>query len=200
MLTYPEIDPVIFSIGPLAIRWYGLMYVIGFVGGWILARRRSKESWSIVKPEQVDDLIGYLADELPEADVFTAFRYGSTFTGHRWPDQVASINGNTHGYPTTYLMDVAAAVSGSDPPRFDYLEGALDGREFFVGDAFSIADIAVGTQMAQLDLVAGTPDADRWPGLVRHTETMKARPGFVENLAACQKMLSRMLPEKVDLS
>jgi phosphatidylglycerol:prolipoprotein diacylglycerol transferase len=59
MLNYPEIDPIIFSIGPLAIRWYGLMYVLGFVGGWILARRRSRESWSIIKPKQVDDLIFY---------------------------------------------------------------------------------------------------------------------------------------------
>jgi phosphatidylglycerol:prolipoprotein diacylglycerol transferase len=59
MLSYPEIDPVIFTIGPLAIRWYGLMYVIGFVAGWVLARRRSRTSWSIVKPEQVDDLIFY---------------------------------------------------------------------------------------------------------------------------------------------
>ena len=57
MLTYPEIDPVIFSIGPLAVRWYGLMYVLGFVGAWLLARKRSQQSWSIVKPEQVDDLI-----------------------------------------------------------------------------------------------------------------------------------------------
>jgi phosphatidylglycerol:prolipoprotein diacylglycerol transferase len=59
MLTYPEIDPIIFTIGPLAIRWYGLMYVVGFVGGWILARSRSRNSWSVVKPEQVDDLIFY---------------------------------------------------------------------------------------------------------------------------------------------
>ena len=59
MLTYPEIDPVIFSIGPLAVRWYGLMYVLGFVGAWLLARKRSQQSWSIVKPEQVDDLIFY---------------------------------------------------------------------------------------------------------------------------------------------
>ena len=45
MLTYPEIDPIIFSIGPLAIRWYGLMYVIGFVAAWFLASKRTKESW-----------------------------------------------------------------------------------------------------------------------------------------------------------
>ncbi len=59
MLTYPEIDPIIFSIGPLAIRWYGLMYVLGFVGGWVVARKRSQKSWSIIKLEQVDDLIFY---------------------------------------------------------------------------------------------------------------------------------------------
>jgi len=59
MLTYPEIDPIIFSIGPLAVRWYGLMYVLGFVWAWLLARKRSQQSWSIVKPEQVDDLIFY---------------------------------------------------------------------------------------------------------------------------------------------
>jgi glutathione S-transferase len=86
------------------------------------------------------------------------------------------------------------------PPHFDYLEKTLDGREFFVGDRFSIADIAVGAQMAQLDLVAGTPDAGRWPSLVKHTEAMKVRPGFAENLAVCSKMLRQVLPEKVDLS
>ncbi len=57
MLTYPDIDPIIFSIGPLAIRWYGLMYVIGFVAAWFLAARRAKEPWSLIKPNQVDDLI-----------------------------------------------------------------------------------------------------------------------------------------------
>ena len=59
MLTYPEIDPVIFSIGFVKIRWYGLMYVLGFIAAWYLARRRAKEPWSIIKPAQVDDLIFY---------------------------------------------------------------------------------------------------------------------------------------------
>ena len=57
MLNYPEFDPIIFAIGPLAVRWYGLMYVLGFVAAWFLASRRAKESWSPIKPEQVDDLI-----------------------------------------------------------------------------------------------------------------------------------------------
>ena len=59
MLTYPEIDPIIFSIGFLKIRWYGLMYVIGFLFAWWLARRRSKLADAPITAEQVDDLIFY---------------------------------------------------------------------------------------------------------------------------------------------
>ncbi len=59
MLIYPEIDPVIFSIGPVAVRWYGMMYVIGFVLAWWLARIRSRRSGSPITPQQVDDLVFY---------------------------------------------------------------------------------------------------------------------------------------------
>jgi phosphatidylglycerol:prolipoprotein diacylglycerol transferase len=59
MLTYPEIDPVIFSIGFLKIRWYGLMYVIGFVCAWFLGRRLAAKPWAAIRPEQVDDLVFY---------------------------------------------------------------------------------------------------------------------------------------------
>ena len=59
MLNYPEIDPVIFSIGFLKIRWYGLMYLIGFVIAIMLAKIRIKKSWSPIKSSEVDDLIFY---------------------------------------------------------------------------------------------------------------------------------------------
>lgn len=59
MLTYPDIDPIIFALGPIKVRWYGLMYVIGFLLAWWLARRLAAKSWSIIKPEQVDDLLFY---------------------------------------------------------------------------------------------------------------------------------------------
>ncbi|MCG5482277.1 MAG: prolipoprotein diacylglyceryl transferase [Sinorhizobium meliloti] len=39
ILPFPEIDPVIFTIGPLAVRWYGLAYVAGILLGWLYARR-----------------------------------------------------------------------------------------------------------------------------------------------------------------
>jgi len=59
MLTYPDIDPIIFEFGFLKVRWYGLMYVIGFVFAWWLARRRAMKPWAPIKPDQVDDLIFY---------------------------------------------------------------------------------------------------------------------------------------------
>ena len=40
MLTHPQIDPVAIQIGPLAIRWYGLMYLVGFAAAYGLGRLR----------------------------------------------------------------------------------------------------------------------------------------------------------------
>lgn len=61
MIPYPAIDPIIFSVGPLAVRWYGLMYVIGFAAGWWLARRRAARADSTWQPAEVDDLIFFAA-------------------------------------------------------------------------------------------------------------------------------------------
>lgn len=61
MLTYPNIDPVALSLGPLKVHWYGLMYLIGFVSAWWLARRRAKRPDSGWTKDQVDDLIFYCA-------------------------------------------------------------------------------------------------------------------------------------------
>ncbi|TVO76617.1 prolipoprotein diacylglyceryl transferase [Sedimenticola selenatireducens] len=60
MLTYPSIDPVLFSIGPLAVHWYGAMYLVGFVGGWWLGRVRAAKPDSGWTPQQVDDLLFYI--------------------------------------------------------------------------------------------------------------------------------------------
>ncbi len=61
MLVHPGFDPVAFSIGPLKVRWYGLMYLFGFVAGWALGRYRAGRPGSGWQPEQVDDLIFYAA-------------------------------------------------------------------------------------------------------------------------------------------
>ncbi len=59
MFVYPEIDPILFQIGFIKIRWYGLMYVIGFLMAWWLARRRCQRADSPVNQTQVDDLLFY---------------------------------------------------------------------------------------------------------------------------------------------
>lgn len=61
MLVHPDIDPVAFSIGPVVVRWYGLMYLIGFVSAWLLGRYRASRPGSGWTPQQVDDLIFHAA-------------------------------------------------------------------------------------------------------------------------------------------
>lgn len=41
-MTYPNIDPVFLSLGPLQLRWYGLMYVIGFAAAALLVARQAR--------------------------------------------------------------------------------------------------------------------------------------------------------------
>ena len=42
-MVFPDINPIALQIGPVAIRWYGLMYLVGFIGAWWLGvGRRSR--------------------------------------------------------------------------------------------------------------------------------------------------------------
>jgi len=61
MFIYPEIDPVLFQIGPFKIHWYGVMYLIGFALAWWLGIQRARRPNSVITPEQVGDLIFYCA-------------------------------------------------------------------------------------------------------------------------------------------
>ena len=61
MLTYPNINPVAFSLGPLHVHWYGLMYLLGFFVAWLLARWRVKHYHLDWSAEQISDLIFYAA-------------------------------------------------------------------------------------------------------------------------------------------
>lgn len=59
MLVHPQFDPVAFSLGPLSVRWYGLMYLVAFVQFIWLGRRRIRSRPSILTVEQLDDLLFY---------------------------------------------------------------------------------------------------------------------------------------------
>ena len=62
-MPFPDFDPVLVHIGPIAIRWYALAYIAGILLGWRYAVRlvRSARLWAWrgppATPEQIDDLI-----------------------------------------------------------------------------------------------------------------------------------------------
>lgn len=135
-LPFPMIDPVLISIGPLAIRWYALAYVGGIVGGWWLARRVAAASayWggvSPMRPEDIDDVIvwvalgvvlggrlGYVLFYSPgyfathPAEILVLWRGGMSFHG----GFLGTILGlllfaRARGIPMLSMLDVAAIVT-----------------------------------------------------------------------------------------
>ena len=56
MLTYPTIDPVLFALGPLQVRWYGLMYVLGFLSAYGLVALQARQLRLTRLPAELDNL------------------------------------------------------------------------------------------------------------------------------------------------
>ncbi|MBQ0212556.1 prolipoprotein diacylglyceryl transferase [Proteus vulgaris] len=56
-LKFPEIDPVMFSIGPVSLHWYGMMYLVGFVFALWLANRRAAKPNSGWNKNEVETLL-----------------------------------------------------------------------------------------------------------------------------------------------
>ncbi|TVP57725.1 MAG: prolipoprotein diacylglyceryl transferase [Halomonadaceae bacterium] len=61
MLQHPDFDPVAIGIGPMEIHWYGLTYVVAFLGGWWLGRLRARRPGSPLSEQQLGDLLFYVA-------------------------------------------------------------------------------------------------------------------------------------------
>lgn len=65
-IPFPVIDPVALQLGPLSVKWYGLAYVVGLLGGWWYARRlvAADSLWGGLKrprPEELDDMLLFVA-------------------------------------------------------------------------------------------------------------------------------------------
>ncbi|WOH39181.1 prolipoprotein diacylglyceryl transferase [Thalassotalea fonticola] len=58
-IQFPIIDPIIFSIGPIALRWYGFMYLIGFILAMVIANKAADKSNGLWTRDQVSDLLFY---------------------------------------------------------------------------------------------------------------------------------------------
>jgi phosphatidylglycerol:prolipoprotein diacylglycerol transferase len=152
MLTYPHINPIaisigpFFGIGPLRVHWYGIMYLIGFVAAWWLARYRARQPGSTWTALDIDDLIFYCAmgvilggrlgwclfyghDVIAESwlNVFHIWDGGMSFHGGMTGVLVAGIIfARVKGKKIADVLDFVAplpgiglmAGSGESPPRY----------------------------------------------------------------------------------
>ena len=90
---------------------------------------------------------------------------------------------------TTDPAVVQKAVEEELPPLFDYLESQLGDNGTIVGNAFSIGDIGIATQMVNLNHCGFGVDARRWPQLAAYVTRIHARPSFQALIAEERAML-----------
>ncbi len=60
MLRYPNLDPTIVALGPLHIRWYGVMYILGFMASYLLVRYQIRKKDLDITTGMLNDLFLYL--------------------------------------------------------------------------------------------------------------------------------------------
>ena len=130
MIIHPQFDPVLISIVPLAIRWYALSYIVGFILFTILGRRRIAQGNSVFTKEMLDDFLtwgilgvilggrigyvlfykfsDYLANPL---DIFKVWEGGMSFHGGFLGVVVAMwLFGRKHNISILKLMDTVAPL------------------------------------------------------------------------------------------
>lgn len=60
MIPYPKIDPNLIEFGPLKVRWYGLMYVLGFLASYLLIPHQDRARRQGLRGKTLQDLFYYL--------------------------------------------------------------------------------------------------------------------------------------------
>ncbi len=61
-MQFPAIDPVAFHVFTWPVHWYGLMYLVGFMGAWLVLSLRIKYSSRGFTQDQLSDLIFLCGD------------------------------------------------------------------------------------------------------------------------------------------
>lgn len=134
-IAFPMIDPVALQLGPLSVKWYGLAYVVGLLGGWWYARRlvSAEGLWdgrSRPKADELDDMLLFVAlgvvlggrlgfvlfYDLPRylerpQDILAIWQGGMSFHGGLIGAATALwLFAKRRGYPALSVFDLAAAV------------------------------------------------------------------------------------------
>jgi phosphatidylglycerol:prolipoprotein diacylglycerol transferase len=157
VLPFPAFDPVIVSIGPFAIRWYALAYILGILLGWLYARAiiRNEKLWggpAPLTPLDLDDFIlwvtlgiiiggraGYVLFYNPAffaenpTEIFQLWKGGMSFHGGFLGCVIAVIAfALKRGIPMLSLGDITCAVGpiGVLLGRIaNFINGELWGRQ-----------------------------------------------------------------------
>ena len=88
---------------------------------------------------------------------------------------------------------VQAALNEKLPPHLDYLERQLGQQDYFVGDRLTMADIAIASQLLNMEHGGERVDPARWPALAAHYERTKARESFASVLPGEQRMNAKLI-------
>lgn len=110
-IPYPRIPPEILQIGPFSIRWYGLMYVVGYAVGVGIARRRVRRGMVPFTEQTVDALVGYLvAGMLLGARLVYVFVYDPAHYAANPLDVFAVWHGGLSFHGAVLGMSIAAVI------------------------------------------------------------------------------------------
>ena len=180
MLVHPDFDPIAFSLGPLAVRWYGLMYLLAFTLVLLLGRWRISHGLTKVTARDLDDLLffgmlgtilggrlGYVLFYKPAfylhhpLDVFKVWEGGMSFHGGLLGVIVAmAIFAHRRGFTFWQIADFAAPLvpTGLAAGRMgNFINGELWGRPTTEpwGMLFQNDPVQVPRHPSQLYEVAG---------------------------------------------
>ncbi len=170
MLTYPNINPIavsigpFFGIGPLRVHWYGIMYLIGFVAAWWLARYRARQPGSTWTVLDIDDLIFYCSiGVIVGGRVGWCIFYGHDVIAESWLNVFHIWDGGMSFHGGLTGVGVAAIVFArvkrkEIPDVFDFL-APLPGIGLMAGRIGNFINGELWGKPTDLPWAFGVPDA-----------------------------------------
>ena len=156
-------------------------------------------------------ICAYIERKHPDTPLYgtSAYGHGRALMIEEYADTVLAPSGGMGIFRPIFFSliqgkepDIAKARetwANDMPSVLGYLNGQLEGKEFFVDDTLSIADIAVTTILMQVALVADMP-LDDYSALAAHYEHMRARPSIAAPFAKAEGFIRKALPERVQLT
>lgn len=156
-------------------------------------------------------MCSYLDRKHPEPALYgkTAYGHGRALMIEEYADTTLAMAGGLGIFRPVFFSlvqgkepDIAKARetwANDFPAILGYLNGQIEGKEFFADDALSIADIAVTACLMQVSLVAEMPLGD-YPALAKHFEHLTARPSIARPYAQAERFIRKPLPERIQLT